>query len=155
MIIKLLGVFSGSPVLKLHTPNLWGPGLIPGQRTRILYAAKKMENPAKTSCAATKTWHSQINKILKISHVRQEKEFALFLRRKQQDWALHQRRKDQKRQQAQLCDCQVKAIKIKVYVSFYALSCWFCLAWFLLKTEQGKPLLSSALNPQWRHTTHE
>ena len=97
MIIKLLGVFSGSPVLKLHTPNLWGPGLIPGQRTRILYAAKKMENPAKTSCAATKTWHSQINKILKISHARQEKEFALFLRRKQQDWALHQRRKDQKR----------------------------------------------------------
>ena len=40
--------------LRQHAPNAGGPGVIPGQRTRSHMPQLKIP------CAATKTWHSQI-----------------------------------------------------------------------------------------------
>ena len=42
--------------LRLHASNAGGPGLIPGQGTRSHMLQLKIPH------AATKTWHSQINK---------------------------------------------------------------------------------------------
>ena len=44
--------------LRFHVPNAGAPGSIPGQETRSRMPQLKI------SCAATKTWHSQINKHL-------------------------------------------------------------------------------------------
>ena len=46
---------------KLHTPSAGGLGSIPGQETTSCMPTK---DP--TWCAAAKTWHSQINKEVKI-----------------------------------------------------------------------------------------
>ena len=50
--------FSGDSGPRLHTPNAGGQGLIPGQGT----IKRSHMQQLKTSHAATKTWHSQINK---------------------------------------------------------------------------------------------
>ena len=65
--------------------------------------------------------------IIKFLEIRQEKEFALFLRRNQQDWALHWRRKDQNRQQPQLCGRQVKTLEIRSVCGIFLGFVWFAL----------------------------
>ena len=59
----LLKVISGTSLvvqwLRLHAPNAGAQGSIPGQGTRSHMPQLKIP------CAATKTWHSQINKYFK------------------------------------------------------------------------------------------
>ena len=58
-----LGDLPDGPWLRLPAPNAGAPGLIPGQGNRSHVPQLKIHMPQlKIPHAATKTWHSQINK---------------------------------------------------------------------------------------------
>ena len=64
---KLWGTSLVIQWLRLHTPNAEGPSSIPGQGTRcpMLQLRVCMQQWwSKILCAATKTWHNQINKLI-------------------------------------------------------------------------------------------
>ena len=72
---KWYGDFPGGPVAKTCTPNAGGLGLIPGQGTRSRMPQLKIPHATtKISCAATKIWCNQINKI----NIFQKSDMACF-----------------------------------------------------------------------------